>query len=41
MEHPSILPTIILIQVVATWLLVWYLGKSTIFLEEPLPGTLA
>jgi hypothetical protein len=39
-EHPTILPTIILIQVVATWLLVWYLGRRTIFLEEPLPGTL-
>jgi hypothetical protein len=38
-EHPTILPTIILIQVVATWLLVWYLGKPTIFLGEPLPGT--
>ena len=38
-EHPAILPTLILIQVVATWLVVWYLGKRTIFLEEPLPGT--
>jgi hypothetical protein len=39
-EHPAILPTMILIQVVATWLVVWYLGRRTIFLEEPLPGTL-
>jgi hypothetical protein len=38
-QHPSILPTIILIQVVATWLLVWWLGKPTIFLEDTLPGT--
>ena len=38
-EHPAILPTVILIQVVATWLLVWWLGKRTIFLEDPLPGT--
>jgi len=40
-EHPPILPTIILIQVVATWLLVWWLGKRTMFLEDPFPGTLA
>jgi len=39
MEHPAILPTIILIQIVATWLLVWLLGKRTIFLEDPFPGT--
>jgi hypothetical protein len=39
-EHPAILPTIILIQVVATWLLVWWLGKRTIFLEDTVSGTL-
>lgn len=39
-EHPAILPTTILIQVVATWLLVWWLGRRTIFLEDPVPGTL-
>jgi hypothetical protein len=39
-EHPAILPTIILIQVVASWLLVWWLGKGTIFLDDPVPGTL-
>jgi hypothetical protein len=39
-EHPAILPTIILVQVVATWLLVWWFGRRTIFLEEPVGGTL-
>ena len=39
-EHPTILPTVILIQVVATWLIVGLLGKRTIFLEDQLPGTL-
>jgi len=39
-EHPAILPTIILVQVVATWLLVWWLGKRTIFLDDPVAGTL-
>ena len=39
-QHPAILPTIILIQVVATWLLVWWLGKRTIFLEGTVSGTL-
>jgi hypothetical protein len=37
-EHPAILPTVILIQVIATWLIVGFLGKQTIYLEEPLPG---
>jgi hypothetical protein len=36
--HPAILPTVILIQVIATWLIVGFLGKQTIYLEEPLPG---
>ena len=36
-EHPTILPTLILIEVVATWLVVWWLGKRTVFLEDPLP----
>jgi hypothetical protein len=39
-QHPAILPTIILIQVVATWLVVWWLGRRTIFLEGTVPGTL-
>ncbi|HEX7595999.1 MAG TPA: hypothetical protein VF387_06565 [Gemmatimonadaceae bacterium] len=39
-EHPAILPTIILVQVVATWTLVWWLGKRTIFLDDPVAGTL-
>jgi hypothetical protein len=36
-EHPFILPTVILVQIVSTWLLVWWLGRGTIYLE----GTLA
>jgi hypothetical protein len=38
-EHPSLLPTLILIQIVATWVVVWWLGKRTIFLEDALPGS--
>ncbi len=34
-NHPNILPTLILIEVVATWLLIWWFGKDRIFLEEP------
>ena len=37
-EHPAILPTVILIQVVATWLIIGLLGKQTIYLDEPLSG---
>lgn len=37
-EHPFILPTVILIQVVATWLLVWWFGRGTIYLEGTLSG---
>jgi membrane-bound metal-dependent hydrolase YbcI (DUF457 family) len=37
MEHHNLLPTLILIQVVASWVLVWWLGRSTVILEEPLP----
>jgi len=32
-NHPFILPTVILIQVVATWLLVWWFGKDKLFTE--------
>ncbi|HEX9310946.1 MAG TPA: hypothetical protein VF887_09040 [Gemmatimonadaceae bacterium] len=34
MEHRNLLPTLILIQVVATWLVVWSLGKDTVVHEE-------
>lgn len=37
--HPNLLPTLILIQIVATWLAVWWLGKRTILLEDALPGS--
>jgi membrane-bound metal-dependent hydrolase YbcI (DUF457 family) len=39
MEHHNALPTLILIQVVATWVLVWWLGKRTMILEDALPGS--
>jgi hypothetical protein len=32
-EHPFILPTVILVQIVSTWLVVWWLGRRTIYLE--------
>ena len=38
--NPAKLPTVILIQVVATWLVVWWLGKEKIILESPAPGTI-
>ena len=38
-EHPNLLPTLILIQIVATWVVVWWLGKRTIILEDALPGS--
>jgi len=34
MEHRNLLPTLILIQVLATWLVVWSLGKDTVVHEE-------
>lgn len=37
MEHHNLLPTLILIQVVASWVLVWWLGRSTVILEDALP----
>jgi hypothetical protein len=33
-QHPALLPTIILIQVVASWLLIWFLGRDTLVHEE-------
>ena len=32
-DHPMALPTVILVQIVASWLVVWWFGKGTIFLE--------
>jgi hypothetical protein len=40
-EHPAILPTVILVQIVSSWLLVWWLGRRTIYLEDTAPGTLS
>jgi membrane-bound metal-dependent hydrolase YbcI (DUF457 family) len=37
-EHPFILPSVILVQIVATWLLVWWFGRQTIFVEGTLSG---
>ena len=38
-DHPMALPTVILVQIVATWLVVWWFGKGTIILEEAVPST--
>jgi hypothetical protein len=32
-DHPMILPTIVAIQIAATWLLVWWYGRHTVYLE--------
>jgi hypothetical protein len=32
--HPFTLPTVILVQVVATWLVVWWFGRERILLES-------
>ncbi len=40
-EHPAVLPTLILVQIVSTWLLVWWLGRRTIYLEDGSPGRLS
>jgi hypothetical protein len=39
-DHPAILPTLILVQIGSTWLLVWWLGRRTIYLGDTSPGTL-
>ena len=33
-EHRNLLPSLILVQVVATWVFVWWFGKDRIYLEE-------
>jgi hypothetical protein len=38
-DHPTALPTVILVQIAATWLVVWWFGKGTIFLEDAVPST--
>ena len=38
---PMILPTVILVQVVATWLFVWWFGRRTIYLGDTSPGMLS
>jgi membrane-bound metal-dependent hydrolase YbcI (DUF457 family) len=40
-EHPMILPTVILVQVVATWIFVWWFGRQTIYLGDTSPGMLS
>ena len=40
MEHHNLLPTLILIQVIATWLLVWWFGRRTVIVENSFAGTL-
>jgi len=32
--HPFLLPTVILLQILATWLFVWWFGRHTVFLGE-------
>jgi len=38
MEHHNLLPTLILVQVVATWVIVWWLGRRTMILEDAYPA---
>jgi hypothetical protein len=35
--HPMLLPTIILAQVLSSWLLVWWFGREKVFLEPAFP----
>ncbi|MFL5468672.1 MAG: hypothetical protein ACJ8AE_02620, partial [Gemmatimonadaceae bacterium] len=36
-EHRNLLPTLILIQIVATWVAVWWFGRSTISVPPGAP----
>ena len=38
MEHHNLLPTLVLIQIVASWVMVWWLGHRTVVLEDALPA---
>ena len=38
MEHRNVLPTVILIQVLATWFFVWWFGRRTVTLEDAVPA---
>lgn len=38
MEHHNVLPTLILVQIVATWVAVWWFGRRTMILEDAIPG---
>lgn len=38
MEHHNVLPTVILIQVLATWFFVWWFGRRTVILENAFPA---
>jgi membrane-bound metal-dependent hydrolase YbcI (DUF457 family) len=40
-EHPFILPGVILVQIVATWVFVWWFGRRTIYLGDTSPGMLS
>jgi len=40
-EHHALLPTIILIQVVASWLMIWWLGHRTIIPDDTRNAILA
>ena len=38
MEHHNLLPTLILVQIVASWVMVWWLGHRTVVLEDAFPA---
>lgn len=38
-NHPMILASIILVQIIATWITIWWFGRHRIFLEEAVPAT--
>lgn len=38
MEHHNVLPTMILVQILATWVAVWWFGRRSVVLEDALPA---
>jgi membrane-bound metal-dependent hydrolase YbcI (DUF457 family) len=40
-QHRTLLPTIILLQVVAAWVLIWWLARRTIITEQPRDAIIA